>query len=167
MDCEKNQMRAGLLIDAALDGSGQVGLYRHLEECAGCRSFLDSMIRFRNTARIDRERIESKADEVLGSWDPAGAARRARAGGDAPRGATRERERLSREPLIRRLRFSIPVAVAVAAALLVAGMFIGGRLSTRSGVLPAREGAVESSRPVVVVCGLPEVEVVGNQLPGR
>lgn len=154
MDCESRQEQVGSLIDGELGEHDQVALFRHLEECLDCRSFLHSMIRVRNAVRLDREEILATANEVL----PASI--RLDAGERTPVGHG------WREVLTGWWRLPAPVAVGLGVALLLCGALLGARVATTMG--PGQNGhAGGTTRPtVIVVCSLPEVEVVGPG-PGR
>lgn len=144
MSCETRQEQASLLIDAELPESEQVALFRHLEECGECRRFLDSMIRFRQAARRDQEAILLAAEDILPQGTPfewrkrpveAGFWQRLAAGG---------------------WRVPAPVAVSLAAILLLGGALLGSRVAR----VAAPGGEIRPA--VVVVCGLPPVDVVGT-----
>lgn len=150
MSCETWQEQVSLLIDAELPEPDEAGLFGHLEACFECRLFFGSVVRFREAARKDREDILHAADEVLPARSP-----------------------LFREPRPARTRgwlripaggwrVPAPVALGAAAALIVIGVLFGSRLESApggSGLAWRGERAAEPA--VVVVCGLPPVEVVG------
>ncbi len=143
MTCESWQEQTSGLLDAELEESDQVRVFRHLETCQDCRLFLDSMIRFRKAVQTDQERILLTADEVV------------------PARLRIPPSRSAREPgWMRALlgwRLPAPVAVGMAAVLVAGGVLLGARLES------AAESAGKRGEPqVVLVYGLPQVEVVGN-----
>jgi predicted anti-sigma-YlaC factor YlaD len=152
VNCDIAQEQLGQLIDTELVESAQAGLFQHLEGCAGCRGFLDSMLRLRRAAGSDREAILRDAAEALPRL--------------APRPVPIRRAGASLRPWIQAItrgwRMPAPVGVALALFLVFAGAVLGSRLDLfPRGSLSER--AQRMARPeVVVVCGLPEVEVVGS-----
>lgn len=152
MDCETKQEQVSLLIDGELPEADQVGLFRHLEDCSDCRFFFHSMVRLRNAARRDQEAIEHTADEILPAWNPTPERRP---------GRTRSRWV---EILTGGWRMPAPVAIALAIALIAGGAVLGSRLAVVGGAGAPGDRSVKPT--VVVVCSLPEVEVVQSG-PGR
>jgi predicted anti-sigma-YlaC factor YlaD len=153
VSCDARQEQVSLLIDAELEESDQVTLFGHLENCTECRLFLDSMIRFRNAARRDHEASSLAADEALpqGSRLPLKEA------------ASGHGERRWLRILTRGWRMPASVAIGAAVVLLVAGAIVGTRISTLSGGGgPEGQAGLTSKPAVVVICSLPEVEVLGN-----
>ena len=153
MSCDARQEQVGLLIDAELPESEQVTVFRHLQECPECRLFFESMARFRKAAKKDREEIFLEAEEVLPAKTPRPEARRAAwghrwfpfaAGG---------------------WRLPAPVAVAAATMLLVVGILLGSRLPAPGGSDRDRLAELTAEPSVIVVCSLPEVEVLGAAVP--
>jgi hypothetical protein len=166
-----------LLIDAELEEPDQVILFRHLEGCPDCRLFFDSMLRFRKATKRDQEEINLAADEILPRRSPLpmnepASGQGARHLSKSPSGG--EPRDLNKRPsgngTRRRLwliaggwRVPAPVAVGLAMALLVAGALVGARISTLSGGDGPGGRAERMAKPtVVVVCSLPEVQVLGN-----
>lgn len=154
MNCESRQEQVGILIDGELGESDQVALFRHLEECLECRSFLHSMIRVRNAVRLDREEILAIADEALPASIRPEVVRRS---------PTRHRWH---EILTGRLRLPAPVAVGLGVALLLCGAVLGARIASTLGPGQHADGSGTNRSTVIVVCSLPEVEVV-KPGPGR
>lgn len=177
MSCEARQEQVSLLIDAELEETGQVALFRHLEGCSECRLFFHSMHRFRNAAKRDQEELNRTADEVLPLPGQLPIDRH-RSGDDVRHPVTRPYEtgadrRDQRSPAKGTRRWSrvlaggwrmpAPVAVGLAMALLVAGAFVGARVSSLSGGPGLNGRAGHTVKPaVVVVCALPEVRVLGS-----
>ncbi len=155
MPCDERQEQASRWIDSELGESEQILLFRHLEGCPDCRLFLDSMVRFRSAAKKDRDLLFQGADELL---PPAEAFRKPFA------------RPTFRDGWIWRLGAAIhlpaPVAVGLALVLVVFGILVGSRFSTgREGGRPhwgqgAASGERRRDERVVVVCGLPEVDVL-------
>ena len=156
MTCEERQLQLSLLMDAESGGIEQAGLFTHLEGCAECRHFFDSLIRFRGTARQDREEILRQAEESL----PA-------------------RLRLPAAPGARRPQWTwwsswwrpglpAPAAIAFAVLLLVAGIAIGAGLAARPGRAPQRTPDAEQAKQppggptYIYVCSMPQIEVTGK-----
>ncbi len=152
MSCEAKQEQLSLLIDAELQEPDQVGLFRHLEGCSDCRLFFRSMIRLRNAAKRDQEEIALTADEILPPWDPAAVQR-------SSRGRSRWIEIVSGG-----WRMPKPVAIGVAIVLIAGGIVLGSRIASTGGSGAAGDRIAKPA--VVVVCSLPEVEVVQRD-PGR
>ncbi len=162
MPCDERQEQASRWIDSELGESEQILLFRHLEGCPDCRLFLDSMVRFRNAAKKDRDLLFQGADELL---PPAEAFRIPVA------------RPSFRDGWIWRLgagiRLPAPVAVGLAVVLVVLGILVGARFSTGPGggrphwELGGASGERKGDERVVVVCGLPEVEVFAGQPAAR
>ena len=159
MTCEDRQLQLSLLMDAESGGLEQAGLFTHLEDCAECRHFFDSLIRFRSTARQDREEILRQADELLPARLPLPAGPGAR----RPLGAWRSSWWRPGLPA--------PAAIALAGLLLVAGIAIGAGLAARLGRAPQGTPDAELARqprgvPIYVyVCSMPQIEVAGKSIP--
>ncbi len=149
MSCESKQEQVSLLIDARLRESDQVVLFRHLEECEECRQFFDSMIRMRRAVKDDQEAILLAAAEVLPPGIP------------SPPAWPRPGARRWLKALTGGWRVPAPIAVGLAVLLLAGGALLGSRV----GYVPGQRGAEGHRSPsgasVVVVCGLPPVDVVG------
>ena len=155
MDCEMWQEKAGALIDAELPDAELGPLYHHLEECAGCGEFFAAALRLRRTMHSDREALLRAAEEDLAPLTPLGARVRRAAPGSWLRA------------LWGRWSVPAPAAVAIAAGLLVGGTWLGTRVGRDGEDSRLSAGAVPPAPPaVVVVCGLPEVEVHAP-MPGR
>lgn len=153
MNCEANQEQVSLLIDAELEAADQVGVFKHLEGCSDCRLFFQSMIRLRKAAKRDLDEISLAANEILPQH--------------APRLPNSRRRRSGTGRWARWLaggwRMPAPVAVGLAAILLVTGALVGVRLVGISGNAGRQGLAARTAEPiVVVVCSLPEVQVLGN-----
>jgi hypothetical protein len=167
MSCEDHRQRLSLMMDAEIEGMEQAGLFAHLEGCPGCRQFLDSLIRFRNAARRDREEILLQADELLPAHAPLPAtARRALAPAGGPSGRWRERIAGWLRPGL-----PAPAAILLAVALLAVGIAIGTGLGARREATRIPPDAETAKRPgtppqVVYVCSMPQVEVTGEAIPG-
>ncbi len=189
MSCEETQEQVSLLIDAELEEPHQVALFRHLEGCCECRLFFDSMLRFSKAAKRDLEEIRLVADDILPLHGPLPVS--VRAAGDGanslpmhPSGLTgRRSHRRASEDAVGALpdrrsgwgwkrwtgllaggwRMPAPVAIGLALVLLVAGALVGTRISTIAGGggPMGRDGRVVKPT-VVVVCSLPEVQVLGS-----
>jgi predicted anti-sigma-YlaC factor YlaD len=150
VNCEARQEQVSLLIDGEAGEPDEAAVFRHLGECPDCRLFFDSMIRFRNTARRDREEITRAADEALRAQAP------------IPRERGRSRPGLGRwlPFLAGGWRVPAPAILGLAVVLLVGGALLGVRLARVSGGAGAEGSAGMRGKPVVVVvCSLPEVEV--------
>jgi hypothetical protein len=156
--CDEKQEQVSRLIDAELEESEQVTLFRHMENCPDCRLFLDSMIRFRIAAKRDKEFLFRAADESLPSEMKLPA--------DRPRG-------VSGAGWLRVLgagrSIPAPLAIGLAIVLLIFGIYVGGRIAmgpgNRGAALEREVGDGDGGvRPrVIVLCGLPEVEVLGRR----
>ena len=156
MSCETAQQQVSLLIDAELEEAAQVSLFRHLEGCSECRCFFDSMVRFRKATRTDREEIFLEADELLSQHGPL----------PVRQGSSEPGERRWLRALTAGWRIPVPMGVVLAVVLLFTGALVGVRLASVSAGSPwLRTGGGRARPAVVVVCGLPEVEVVGTNLP--
>ena len=149
MSCETFQEQVSLLIDAELEESDQVALFRHFGGCPACRQFFDSMVRFRKAARMDQEEMFRSAGELLPQRSPLPSERRPTARGTQG----------WLQVIAGGWRMPAPVAVGLALVLMIAGALLGARIA----VVSESPGSFKPS--VVVVCGLPEVEVVGTGLP--
>jgi anti-sigma factor RsiW len=156
MQCDQTQESVSRFLDSGLEEVEQKAMFRHLEGCDLCRGFLESMIRVRAAAGVDRMTLLREAEETL---PPAEALlRRARRGAPAT------------GPGSRRLwasgwRIPAPIAVGLGVLLLVAGLLIGSRIppEARRTATPA-EGLEPASGPtVVLVSWMPEVAVVGSR----
>jgi hypothetical protein len=166
-----------LLIDAELEEPDQVILFKHLEGCSDCRLFFESMLRFRKATKRDQEEINLAADEILpqrsafpmNERTPGHGARHLN---DRPSGG--KAKDLNKRPsgdgtrrwlkvIAGRWRVPAPVAVGLAMALLIAGALVGARISALSGGDGPGGRAERMAKPtVVVICSLPEVQVLGN-----
>lgn len=145
MNCDTRQEQAGLLMDGDLPESSQPAVFGHLEGCSDCRGFLDSMIRLRMSARMDHENLLLAADQILPDWSPPAVESL-----PAP-------VRPWREIFATRWRVPVPAAVVLGVILLAGGAILGSRF----GFSGSGPGAGWSSEPaVVVVCGMPPVDVV-------
>jgi predicted anti-sigma-YlaC factor YlaD len=150
VNCEANQEQVSLLIDAELAEADQVTVFRHLEGCPDCRLFFQSMIRLRKAAKRDLEEISLAANEIL----PQRLA-------PAPLGGETKRRA---NWLAGGWRMPAPAAVGLAVVLLVTGALVGSRLVGISGSAGRQGLAGRTVRPtVVVVCSLPEVQVLGSR----
>jgi hypothetical protein len=153
--CDERQMQLSLLMDAESHGPEQAGLFTHLEGCPECRHFFDSLIRFRSTARQDREEILRQADELLPTRLPL----------SARPGARRPLESWWRPGL------PAPAALALAALLLVAGIAIGAHLAARPGRAPQGAPNAEAAKQprlvptYIYVCSMPQIEVNETRIP--
>jgi predicted anti-sigma-YlaC factor YlaD len=148
VNCEGRQEQVSLLIDAELEEADQVGVFKHLEGCSDCRLFFRSMIRLRRAAKRDREEISLAANEILPERSP------------LPLGRGNGRwERW----LAGGWRMPAPVAVGLAVILLITGALVGTRMVGISGNAGRQGLAERPAKPiVVVVCSLPEVQVLGS-----
>lgn len=163
MTCDERQLQLSLLMDAESCALEQAGLFTHLEGCPECRHFFDSLIRFRSTARQDREEILRQADERL----PARFPLPAQAGTRRTPGAWLSSWWRPALPA--------PAAIAFAALLLVAGIVIGAGLAARIGRVPQRTPDAGQAKQspggptYVYVCSMPQIEVTGKSLaaPGE
>jgi hypothetical protein len=177
VSCEARQEQVSLLIDAELEERDQVILFRHLEGCSDCRLFFDSMLRFRKATKRDQEEINLAADEILPRRSPLPSNEPASGHGARhlearPSGAKSRdlNKRPSGDGTKRRLRViaggwrvPAPVAIGLAMALLVAGVLVGTRISILSGGDGPGGRAERMAKPtVVVICSLPEVQVLGS-----
>jgi hypothetical protein len=159
MTCDDRQLQLGLMMDAESGDPEPAGLFAHLEGCAGCRQFLDSLIRFRGAARRDREELLRQADESLPERFPLPAGPESRSAPD-PRRSTWWRPALP-----------AAAALGVAALLFVAGVTTGLGLAIALGRAPQRApgtGAANPARGVttyVYVCSMPQIDVIGRPLP--
>jgi anti-sigma factor RsiW len=154
VSCESWQEQTGLLIDGELAEADQVGLFHHLESCPECRTRLASALRCRQAMTRDREEILRGAD-LLPSAAELLARSRPRATAVPPR----------RPGRLYGWTFPVPVGVGLALILLLAGALLGARLGRPSSASRATEQAERTAAPaVVVVCGLPEVEVLGSTI---
>jgi predicted anti-sigma-YlaC factor YlaD len=155
MRCEERQLQLSLRMDAESGGMEQTGLFTHLEGCAECRHFFDSLLRFRSTARQDREEILREAEETLPARLPLPVAS----------GARRPQAAWWRPGL------PAPAALAFAVLLLVAGIAIGAGLAARPGLAPQGAPKAETTkqppgeRTYVYVCSMPQIEVLGASIP--
>lgn len=55
----------GEYVDGELSGDGQAGLFRHLAECADCRSTLESVLAFRRLSRSEPMNVPASCDAAL------------------------------------------------------------------------------------------------------
>lgn len=161
MSCEEHRQRLSLMMDAEGEGMEQAGLFAHLETCSGCRSFFDSLIRFRKAARRDREEILRQADELLPVHAPLPAELQR-----GPRGSWRRRFAAWLRPGV-----PAPAALVLAVLLLAAGIAIGAGLTARrNGAKVAPEVETGKQAPgttqIVYVCSMPEVQVTARAIPG-
>jgi hypothetical protein len=144
-----------LLIDGEATGAVQAALFRHLGECADCRLFFDSMVRFRNSAGHDREEIFRAADEALPARLQLPPVREAARDFAPVAGLGRWFPFATGG-----WRLPVPAAIGLALVLLVGGVILGSSLSRGPGGDGSRDRAGALGQPtVVVVCSLPEVEV--------
>jgi predicted anti-sigma-YlaC factor YlaD len=154
--CDERQLQLSRLMDAETDGLEQAGLFTHLEGCAECRHFFDSLIRFRSTARQDREEILRQADERL----PARFQLPAQAGARRAPGVWLSSWWRPALPA--------PAAIAFAVLLLVAGIVIGVNLAAHPGRAPQRTPDAEQAKQppggptYIYVCSMPQIEVTGK-----
>jgi hypothetical protein len=177
VSCEARQEQVSLLIDAELEVSGQAALFGHLEECLDCRLFFDSMVRLRRAAKRDQEEIELAADEVLPRHiplpmhvHPSGNRWRRllkhpfrHDSGRLPGRLSGNRAKRWLQILAGGWRMPVPMAVGLAMVLLVAGALVGARLSALSGSAGLEGPGGHQPKPtVVVICSLPEVQVLGS-----
>ncbi|MDM7915922.1 MAG: anti-sigma factor [Candidatus Eisenbacteria bacterium] len=159
MQCDDAKSMLSLFADSNLEGEELQGaMFRHLQECSDCRGFFDSILRQRKAASVEREMLLREADELL----PAAESLLARA-----RSGRAERRSLSVWQRILAgggMRMPVPVAISIAIVLLLAGIVLGTRIAGRPGQDGLRIDRLEraSRSEVVVVCGLPEVQVVGS-----
>jgi hypothetical protein len=157
--CDERQLQLSALMDAESDGIEQSGLFTHLEGCAECRHFFDTLIRFRGTAQQDRQEILRQADETLPARLPLPMRPGARRAAGASRSAWWH-------PML-----PTPAAIALAVLLLAAGIAIGASLASRFGRAPQRTPHAEvakrppGERTYVYVCSMPQIEVVGTPIP--
>ena len=154
MSCDHLQEDIGALIDGELGEGPQVALFRHLESCPECRRHLAWLLQNRQELRRDRESLLAEAEALPPATGLFG----------SPEGPPLVAAGPERLPNPRRFTFArIPLPIGIAAALLLwlAGLLVGTRLTHRAPRAVERaEGTPVPS--VVVVCGLPEVEVRGS-----
>ncbi len=165
MSCEEHRQRLSLMMDGEGEGTEQAGLFAHLEGCAGCRQFLDSLIQFRKAARRDRQEILREAAEVIPERAPLPATVGRAAGGSRaarPRGWGGW------------LRPSLPApaALALAVLLLAAGIAIGVGLGARRNPARLAPNVETTTSPstaptVIYVCSMPEVKVSAPAIPSN
>ena len=159
MRCDERQLQLSLLMDAESGDLEQAGLFTHLEGCAECRHFFDSLIRFRSTARQDREEILRQAEELLPARFPLPVA----SGTRRPQGTWLSSWWRPGLPA--------PAAIAFAVLLLVAGIVIGATLAARPRQAPQRTPDAELAKQppggptYIYVCSMPQIEVVGTSTP--
>lgn len=154
MSCDLLQEDAGALIDGELAEDRQVALFRHLESCPECRGHLDWLLRSRQELRKDRDALLAEAEAL----PAAGALFDLPA---EPRPAAMRSKAFWRARGFVPGRIALPIGIAAALILWLAGLFVGTRLTHRSPrALERAEGTPAPA--VVVVCGLPEVEVLGR-----
>jgi hypothetical protein len=157
--CDERQLQLSALMDAESGGTEPGGLFTHLEGCTECRHFFDSFVRFRSTARQDREEILRQADETLPARLP------------LPAGPGARRTTATWRPAWWRPGLSAPSAIALAVLLLVAGVIIGAGLAVRFGRAPRRTPDTELAKQppggttYVYVCSMPQIEVTGKSVP--
>ena len=158
MTCDERQLQLSRLMDADTGDLEQAGLFTHLEGCTECRHFFDSLIRFRSTARQDREEVLRQADERL----PARLRLPVRPGARRPPGAWLSSWWRPGLP--------VPAAIAFAVLLLVAGIVIGASLAARPGRAPQRTPDAEQAKQppggptYIYVCSMPQIEVTGKSV---
>lgn len=145
MDCEARQEQLGALLDGEAAAADLSALFRHVGECADCRSYFDTLTRLRGAAARDRDLLAPGADDLLLPLP-----RRAAARGRFRSGAGRWLRRPAAG-----WRLPVPAALAAAVILLLGGALLGARWAAVRG--GAQGPAGRSS--VVVVCSLPEVVV--------
>jgi predicted anti-sigma-YlaC factor YlaD len=158
MTCDERQLQLSLLMDAESCDLEQAGLFAHLEGCTECRHFFDFLIRFRSTARQDREEILRQADDRL----PARFPLPAQAGARQSQGTWWSSWWRPGLPA--------PAAIAFAVLLLVAGIVIGAGLAARTGRTPQRTPDAEQAKQppggttYIYVCSMPQIEVTGKSV---
>ena len=153
MRCEDRRQALSLFVDGALDAGDPAGLFAHLESCADCRAFLESLLAMRHELAADRERALREGDELLPARLPVV-------------GSKAERVAVAQPDHRPRWAFAPASAIALAALLLVAGIAIGTRIPRGRTELPVSPpasgvGSPESATPAVVyVYSLAEYPVI-------
>jgi len=146
VDCNAKQEQLSLLLDGETAALEQADLFAHLGACADCRDWFDTLARLRGAARRDREEIAGGADDLRPPLPSLSALPSRRPAAQRIRGAGWT------------WRLRVPLAAALAFALLAAGALLGARwplLAEGAGAIAARGGRA----PVVVICSLPDVTV--------
>lgn len=146
MTCDERQLQLSRMLDGESAGPGPAGLFAHLEGCAGCRRFLETTLRFRGDARLDREAMLREADDSLPARLP------------LPERAEPRRSPVPRRTAWWRPALPVPAAVGLAVLLFVAGVTAGVGLSTRFGPAP-------TTPTYVYICSMPQIDVVGSLPP--
>jgi hypothetical protein len=65
VNCDDRHLQLSSLIDSESGAVEQAGLFAHLDACAECRRFLDTLLRARDAARRDRAELLREAEELL------------------------------------------------------------------------------------------------------
>ena len=150
MNCTDRKEQVSRFIDGELGVRDHVALFEHLAGCKECRGFLDAMLEVRDRSREETVRFPEELDNAVLSMIP----------------SNHTAARPPRLPFWQR-RITIPIPAALAGVLVLATLIVL-LLATFN---PQRDRSLETllnlrqspARPttVILVYGLPEVQVVG------
>jgi hypothetical protein len=158
MNCEDYKLLINSFIDESLNTGEQVKLFRHLSECDECRSFLDSMVKFRSMARSENLIPPPELDDEIFTEIA--------------------HRKMVYNKSVNKIRKSFwdwnftlraPIAAAIVILLIICGVLILNNMNRRYEVLEEQHARQVSllndpaQRPVkyIIVTEMPEIEVIG------
>jgi hypothetical protein len=151
MTCQEYQQMAAAYLDGDAAAGGDEVFFRHCAGCAECRSFLGTMIRFREIGRRERFLFPAGLDEAILECKTA---------------PTRPAFHSGRTEHPGRLTLSFPLAAAFGVVMLLLGLLLGGIYSNREQSPMAIPGVRTSGQPVTVIMmySMPPMEIHGARI---
>jgi anti-sigma factor RsiW len=143
MKCEQQQENISQLLDGEFAREETAAVFRHLAECAECRSFFLSVQEVRHALLVDPGFPEDA------SWKDEDHA-----------SSAQQEDRLAVRGSVRLLRRTIPVPAPLVAAAAILVLVLSFLAAPRVG----GPKVLEERERVVYVMTLPTVEVVGNPI---
>jgi len=158
MNCNERQEQANLFIDGELGTRQQVELFKHLALCNDCQSFVDAMIRTKETSRREQIPYPADLDEAVFSK---------LASRKVISSRNEQHQQVKTAFWKRRITFSTPILAAAIVVVLVLGLFLGEMLNRKSETQTLPSSWLQSqAQPatIIMIYGVPPVEVFGKPL---
>jgi hypothetical protein len=160
MNCEEYKILVNSFVDESLETDEQVKLFKHLSECNECRSFLDSMVKFRNYARSENLVPPPELDDEIFSEI-------------SHRKLVYNKSAKKERKSFWDWNFTIraPLAAAIIILLIICGVLLINNMNRKYEMFEAQQAQQASYmndpslRPVkyIIVTEMPEIEIIGSQ----
>jgi hypothetical protein len=157
MNCGEYQENANLFIDSELDIEQQVELLKHLTQCNECQAFVDTTLRINEIQRRERFEFPSEIDDAVMSKLVT-----AKASIQRPGQFIQGKNYFWKQ----RISLSIPVFTSILLIMLILGLYTLKLLNKNDQQLtiPALQQYTAQPPTVIMVYGLPPIEVVGKPI---